>query len=157
MKTILTYGSIIAPMYITNAEPGDVPLLVRKMAVILGRDYDPNTLLHLVSIWPDGCLVVRLGGDLTGFLISVKDRPKNARVVYLGVEKRIRGQGFGTRMMKRLIKQCILEGIRFIRLEVVVDNIPAHNFYERLGFQKEGTLKGFYEDGGDAHSLVRYI
>ena len=144
-------------MYITDAEPGDVPLLVRKMAIILGRDYDPNMLLHLVSAWPKGCLVARLGGDLMGFLISVKDRPKNARVIYLGVEKRIRGQGFGTRMMKKLIKQCILEGLRFIHLEVEVDNIPAHKFYERLGFQIEGSITGFYEDGGDAYSLVRYI
>ncbi len=144
-------------MYITNAEPGDVPLLIENMGRTLGRLYEPSMLLSLINLWPQGCLVVRFANNINGFLIGVKDRPNNAKVLYLGVEKKIRNQGFGTRLMQRFISQCMIEGIHMVRLEVTTDNNPAQRFYGRLGFIIEKKLSGFYEDGKDGFTLVRFL
>lgn len=144
-------------MYITNAEPGDVPLLIENMGRNLGRLYEPQMLVNLINLWPRGCLVVRFANNLNGFIIGVKDRPNNAKVLYLGVEEKIRNQGFGTRLMQKFIKQCMMEGIQMVRLEVTTDNIPAQRFYRKLGFNIEKRLTGFYEDGKDGYTLVRYL
>ena len=144
-------------MYVTNATPSDVPLLIDKMGRTLGRLYEPGMLINLINLWPRGCLVMRFANNINGFIIGVKDKPNNAKVLYLGVEKKYRNQGFGTRLMQKFIKQCMIEGIYTARLEVTTDNFPAQRFYRKLGFNIERRLPGFYEDGGDGYSLVRYL
>ena len=144
-------------MYITNAEPGDVPLLVENMGSTLGKLYEPEMLLNLINLWPGGCLVIRFANKINGFIIGVRDRPNNARVLYLGVDRNIRNQGFGTRLMAKFVTQCMIEGIYTVHLEVTTDNIPAQRFYRKLGFNIEKRLAGFYEDGRDGYSLIRYL
>ena len=147
----------INTMYISNAEPGDVPVLLEKIAKIHRQLYEPNMLLHMIAAWPEGCLVMRYGSDITGFLIGVKDRLKSVRIISIGMEESYRGQGHGKRMMKKFFTQCIIEQIRLIHLEVAVDNLRANRFYSDLGFTNERRLACFYEDGKDAYSLVKYI
>ena len=144
-------------MYITNAEPGDVPSLIENMGQTLGKLYDPGMLLNLINLRPQGCLVVRFANNINGFIIGVKDKPNNAKVLYLGVDNKIRNQGFGTRLMQKFITQCIIEGIPMVRLEVTTDNIPAQRFYRKMGFNIEKRLTAFYEDGKDGFTLVRYF
>ncbi len=144
-------------MYISNADPGDVPVLLEKIANIHGRIYEPDMLLHMVAAWPEGCLVMRYGDDISGFLIGIKDRPKSARIISIGLEESHQGHGHGKRLMKRFFTQCIIEQIRLIRLEVAVDNVRANRFYSDLGFTNERRLSCFYEDGKDAYSLMKYI
>lgn len=144
-------------MFITGADPGDVPILVEKMGHILGKLYEPGMILVLVAHWPRGCLVIRHGNDIAGFLIGVREENGSARVLSLGIEDRFRRKGLGKRLMKRFRSQCVMENIRVIRLEMAVNNTAARKFYENMGFFIERRVSLFYEDGKDAYSLMRYV
>lgn len=63
---------------------------------------------------------------------------------------------------KGLARALLLEGLERLRkldiqvcfLEVRVDNTPAINLYESLGFTCVGMRKGYYRDGTDAMIFV---
>ena len=61
------------------------------------------------------------------------------------VKKEYRGQGIGLIMMKELMDQSRLMGVRSYTLEVRQSNHQAIRLYEKLGFVTEGSRKNFYE------------
>lgn len=54
-------------------------------------------------------------------------------------------QGVGERLLRTLKEEAAKSGIRRIVLEVRRSNEPAIRLYEKMGFQKLGIRKGFYE------------
>ncbi|MBL0058350.1 MAG: ribosomal protein S18-alanine N-acetyltransferase [Elusimicrobia bacterium] len=61
-----------------------------------------------------------------------------------------RGQGLGRKMMERLLEEAQREGMEKMTLEVRVDNRPALELYQRLGFIETSRRARFYEDQADA-------
>jgi ribosomal-protein-alanine N-acetyltransferase len=64
----------------------------------------------------------------------------------IGLRKPIRGQGFGSILLKSFINRCIEAGARSIILEVRVSNATAIGFYEKFGFRARGRRRGFYSN-----------
>lgn len=62
---------------------------------------------------------------------------KNAKVLYLGrfgVNPDYQNQGYGAKTINEAIKIAQSFGARYLRLQVVDTNIPAINFYKKVGF-----------------------
>ena len=73
-----------------------------------------------------------------------------AQINYFVVEKKFRKKGFGTYLMKYLIKQCKKLNINKLYLEVSQNNRTAEKFYNRFDFCTVGVRRNYYKDGSDA-------
>jgi len=75
--------------------------------------------------------------------------PKDGHVISIAVRPESRRKGIGKELMSEMFKEC-----KSSWLEVRVSNENAQRFYERLGFQLNGRIDGYY-DGEDALVMVR--
>ena len=73
-----------------------------------------------------------------------------AQINYFVVKKKFRKKGFGSYLMKYLIKSCEKLNINRLFLEVSNSNTTAENFYNRFDFFTVGIRKNYYKDGSDA-------
>jgi len=66
----------------------------------------------------------------------------------MGVEKELRGQGIGTRLLEECLGLAKRKGLIRIELDVFSSNVPAIRLYRRFGFVTEGRrIKARYLDG----------
>ena len=73
-----------------------------------------------------------------------------AQINFFAVNHKYRKKGFGTYLMRYLIKECEKLNINKIFLEVSHTNLTAENFYNRFNFSTVGKRKNYYKDGTDA-------
>ena len=73
-----------------------------------------------------------------------------AQINFFAVSKKFQRRGFGTYLMKFLIKKWKELEIRNIFLEVSVSNAVASDFYRQFDFFTLGIRKNYYRDGSDA-------
>ncbi|WP_019509378.1 GNAT family N-acetyltransferase [Pleurocapsa sp. PCC 7319] len=63
--------------------------------------------------------------------------PENLRAIdiWIGEETDL-GKGYGTKMMQLALSRCFTDSqVKAVLVDPLANNIRAHNFYERLGFQ----------------------
>ena len=73
-----------------------------------------------------------------------------AQINYFVVNKKFREKGFGSFLMRYLIKRCKEQNINKLFLEVSHSNYEAQRFYTRFNFFTVGIRKNYYKDGSDA-------
>lgn len=133
-----------------QADLSDVPALYKIEKTCFGRRgfskahiiwtlKNPQgfTYLYYVDGHPVGTVMLRKEGEV-------------GRVVSLGVLPGHRRQGIGAELMRQAEEFVRDEGARVMLLEVGVRNESAIAFYERLGYETDGLLKGYYSWGEDA-------
>ena len=110
------------------------------------------------SAWPEGQLVeLDAAGRLAGLLLAIKRSAFSARILVMAVRVDARGHGIGSQLLRLFLRQCLLEGIQEVVLEVRVSNLRAQSFYGRAGFVRIGTLPGYYRDGEDGYVMARRV
>lgn len=65
--------------------------------------------------------------------------------LFLAVDERYRGHGFGKRLIAR-----VSEDYGSVTCHARATNGEAIEFYEHLGFERRRRIENYYEDGGDA-------
>jgi len=70
-----------------------------------------------------------------------------AQINYFVVDQKFRKRGFGTFLMRYLIKECEKLNINKLLLEVSQNNVTAERFYDDFNFSTVGIRKNFYRDG----------
>ncbi|WP_435333794.1 GNAT family N-acetyltransferase [Haloarchaeobius sp. TZWWS8] len=78
-----------------------------------------------------------------------------ATVTELVVEPDHRREGRGRLLLASVLARLRREGCPAVTLTVATENEAAQRLYESLGFERDATLPGFYEGGGDAYRLRR--
>ena len=73
-----------------------------------------------------------------------------AHINFFVVDQKYRKQGFGSYLMRYLIKECEKLNIKKLFLEVSHTNISAKNFYSSFNFSTVGIRRNYYKDGSDA-------
>jgi len=73
-----------------------------------------------------------------------------AQINFFAVNQKYRKKGFGTYLMRYLIKECEKLNINKLFLEVSKTNPTAENFYNRFNFSTVGIRRNYYKDGSDA-------
>ena len=76
-----------------------------------------------------------------------------AQINFFVVDQKYRKQGFGSYLMRYLIKQCEKSNINKLFLEVSHNNVSAEKFYSRFNFSTVGIRKNYYKDG--SHALLK--
>ena len=73
-----------------------------------------------------------------------------AQINFFAINNIHRKKGFGTYLMRYLIKECQKLNISKLILEVSHTNFTAEKFYSNFDFSTVGIRKGYYKDGSDA-------
>lgn len=81
--------------------------------------------------------------------------PPDADVQTLAVAPRLRGQGWGARLLDQLVDMARETGCTRLLLEVAADNRAAVALYERSGFDAIARRSSYYAPGRDAIIMRR--
>ena len=76
-----------------------------------------------------------------------------AQINYFVVNKKFRKKGYGSYLMRCLIKKCEKLNLKKLLLEVSQSNVTAERFYSRFDFSTVGIRKNYYKDG--SHALLK--
>ena len=100
------------------------------------------------------CLVLEIEGSVQAFgLVSVA--ANEAHILNICVARDYQRQGYGKRMLHRLLEIAEQKGADFIYLEVRESNEPAVNLYDQEGFNRLGVRKKYYPtEAGREDALV---
>ena len=73
-----------------------------------------------------------------------------AQINFFAINQKYRKKGYGSQLMRYLIKQCEILNINKLFLEVSQTNAIAEKFYSRFDFSTVGIRRNYYKDGSDA-------
>ena len=76
-----------------------------------------------------------------------------AQINYFVVNQKFRKKGFGSHLMRFLIKKCEELSLKKLLLEVSQRNAVAERFYSHFDFSTVGIRKNYYKDG--SHALLK--
>ena len=82
---------------------------------------------------------------------------ENAMITKVTIIKPLRGKGLGKILMDDLITRLNLLECDSVTLEVRVSNISAITLYEKYGFKIIGKRTEYYQDGEDAHVMLKKL
>ena len=73
-----------------------------------------------------------------------------AQINFFAVNQKYRKKGFGSYLMRYIIKQCENLNIKKLFLEVSQTNVTAEKFYNQFDFSTVGIRRNYYKDGSNA-------
>ena len=127
------------------------------------KDIYPTKEFMQDSIANDELYVALIDGQIVGAMVinhkceegyneagwSVRADVANIAYLHiLGVSTRCQRQGIAKKMVDYAVAICKNNGMRALRLDVLIENIPAQKLYSGMGFVYIDTIKLFYEDTG---------
>lgn len=80
-----------------------------------------------------------------------------ATLTTVATHPNFQNQGISFCFMQELMEILKKEGIKRVDLHTESDNPIAVNFYKKLGFQHEGTMKNLFKRAGEAIYIDQYI
>lgn len=89
-------------------------------------------------------LIAEEEGQVVGY-VGVYISFEEGEITNVAVDEGFRKNGAGAALMKRLLLDLQEQNVLRIVLEVRASNTPAIRLYEKMGFCKIGTRKGFYD------------
>jgi ribosomal protein S18 acetylase RimI-like enzyme len=107
-----------------------MPMNAARLAEYV-KTYDVNQDYSMVATTQDGEM---LGVIMLGL------REGRAWVTRLGVIPNTRRTGVGQALMESMIEQAARLSIDFVMLEVIKNNVPAHQLFLKFGFNEIGEL-----------------
>jgi ribosomal protein S18 acetylase RimI-like enzyme len=147
------------PTNIRRGQPADLEqLLALENLCFTGDKLTRARLRHWLKA-DNGILVVAEAGPtrrVAGYALAFtrRDSPY-ARLYSIAIHPMGRGQGLGRQLLAQAEQLALESGCRGMRLEVAVDNTPARQLYESMGYLPFATLPGYYEDGGTAARMQK--
>ncbi|WP_296597027.1 ribosomal protein S18-alanine N-acetyltransferase [Phenylobacterium sp.] len=141
-------------MELKAATPQDAPDMAGVHAQAFDTPWDETDFEDLLEGEGIFGFVVR-GEDPAGVLIC-RAVAGEAEILTVGVAPWARRRGVGEALMTAAMGMARQAGAETMFLEVDVDNAPAVSLYERLGFERAGLRKAYYDRGanGRADALV---
>lgn len=68
------------------------------------------------------------------------------QITNIAIISSARSKGYGSKLTKQLIDECLKRGMHEIFLEVRISNLPALVMYRNLGFTVKGIRKDYYSE-----------
>ena len=118
------------------------------------KPWDENDFEDLLD--GEGIFGVLARGDDPAGVVICRTVAGEAEILTVGVAGWARRAGVGKSLMRAAIDLAREAGAKLMFLEVDVANPAAITLYERLGFQRAGLRKAYYDRGADglADALV---
>jgi|SRR5579883_618717 len=114
-----------------------------------GNDaYDRNLFAEFYHKCGDLFLVCERRSKVWEYIVTCI-RGERAELVSIAVDPAARGQGAGSALLESTLRRLKRRRVPRFGLMVRVSNDPARKFYEKYGFRRLRTVRGYYEDGED--------
>ena len=130
---------------------------IDQKAVELCFELDSNTIgLWTKKQWENefdkrGVRVIALlfANEIIG-ICAIQVVTDEAQINYFSIKQKFRRKGYGSYLMKYVIKKCEKLNLNKLFLEVSEINTNAELFYSLFDFYTVGRRKNYYRDGSDA-------
>lgn len=121
----------------------------------LDEEYAREIFVFFINGWSAGQLVaVSDFGEVVGFLSGARLTSEKATISLFAIAPSYRRMGVGSRLMEEFRIRAMMDGKRYIQLEVKDSNTSAVSFYIKMGFVAVERLSHFYNDGGNAVRMI---
>ncbi|MEE9236060.1 MAG: N-acetyltransferase, partial [Candidatus Acidoferrales bacterium] len=94
---------------------------------------------------------------LVGFVIVRRVGSDRGHVITLEVREDRRRQGIGRALLETAERWLAQQGARRVRLETAVENQAVVTFWQRMGYETLGVLRGYYLDRLDAYRMEKQL
>jgi [ribosomal protein S18]-alanine N-acetyltransferase len=122
----------------------------------LGWSWTPARVERAIKSRDSCVLVARREGRLAAFAI-MHFAEDIAHLNLLAVASAHRRQGLGRRLLEWLFATAVEAGVFRVDLELRADNEHARRFYERLRFQAQNIVPGYYQGREAALRMTRCL
>ena len=149
------------PVLIRAAAPEDLPALraIEQQSETAAhwsqQNYDalfaPGTPPRIVLVASE-----ETADAIAGF-VAARCTPGEWEIENLVVAGQRRRQGWGTALVRDLVRQAQTAGATSVLLEVRESNLAARRLYEKLGFSQRGRRKNYYRDPREDALLLRFF
>lgn len=141
-------------MKLVAARLADAPAMASAHAQAFDTPWDQPVIEELMT-GPGAFAYLAMGEDPQGMVLC-RAIGGEAEVLTLAVPPWTRRRGIGAALMTAAIGHAKAVGAADMFLEVDVGNTAAIGLYERLGFERAGLRKAYYDRGaqGRADALV---
>lgn len=128
-----------------------IPMSEEKVDKMLADYNEANGSIVFAIRTLDGSII-----GIAGYDDIIKDN--QVATLFIGIgDKSHQGKGYGKQALNELINYGFDKlNLYRIQLNVISFNTPAINLYEKVGFQKEGTMKDFVLRNGQRYDLYMY-
>ena len=136
----------------------------------LPENYSNSFFMGLYERFPETFIVAVIDGFVIGYIMcriesgifNVNLRSlsvsKKGHVISIAVSPEHRNEGVGSALIEKALRAMqFFYGAKNCYLEVRVSNENAIGLYRKVGFKVEKTIKGYYSDGENAHTMSRKI
>jgi len=154
LKRLVT-GYVSNARYAVSKTEWDDRAVIGLERVGLERPYvkrypppDEETVQRYAEVVQNGLSVGAYEGQqLVGIAIAEPQRWNRSLWVWeFHVVEGHRGRGIGRQMMERLVERGRAAGLRIVVCETQNTNVPAIQFYRRVGFRLEGIDLSYYSN-----------
>jgi len=122
-----------------------------------GVSYSREELARFLAHRNSRTWVVEQRGEIAGFLIANRERPRVLHIVTIDVVANWRRRGVGALLMDAAESWAKEQKLALVGLETAHDNIGAQRFYEGRGYRKVDTVEGYYANGAAAWIMVKEL
>jgi ribosomal protein S18 acetylase RimI-like enzyme len=148
----------VVPATIRPYDPGDFEALWRMDAACYAPEiaYSRRTMRAFMRLPGAECLVAEDGGVILGFILTDRDGAAG-HVITLDVSPEARRRKIGTALVEAAHASLAARGVREVELETSTANQAGIGFWRRHGYQTQGVLQDFYENGEDAYWMTKSL
>lgn len=152
--------SMNSPPNVSLAQPADahsISAMSRDYIEYgLGWSWTHARVLKAIGDRSTNVALVRTTDAVLGFGI-MRYGEQRAHLTLLAVQPAARGQGLGAVLLSWLEKSAVIAGLERVQLEARADNPDAIAFYHEQGYEKAGTVPGYYRGTVDAVRLEKAL
>lgn len=132
----------------------DIPEIVKSENRIFGDSLGEGMLINELSNPLAHYFVLDIDNFVAGYIGLWADL-SCAQILNFYIHEDFRRKGYGTMLLNYGIDILYSLGVNTISLEVRPSNFNALDLYENLGFEFSHIRKYYYNDGEDAHVLIK--
>jgi len=115
-----------------------------------GIAYSFDTFLLFYFYIDHYSLVAEEGEKIVGFIIASIDNDKSSQIITLDIHPNYRRKKIGSQLLRRVEKHLISQAVRYVYLQVGINNTTAINLYKKCGFTEVKRLPKYYLNKIDA-------
>jgi ribosomal protein S18 acetylase RimI-like enzyme len=140
-----------------RAQPADLSaLLALENVSFTGDKLSERRMCHWITAANAILLTAHSGTTLLGScLVLTRADSTAARLYSIAISKAARGQGLGSKLLRKAEALARANGSRSMRLEVAAGNSAAIGLYQKLGYEVFGRKAAYYDDGQDAIRMAK--